>query len=144
MSESTLAEFTGQTIFVREVVNGSITIAGIFMIAVFGHYIWKNWEYRKKNNGVAIKASIAILVLTVGHVLRASYSWATFLAADLNWDVNKWLAQGSALFLISAALVLAGKALMLFNFSPWDHRKAITVWAVATAIIIPAVLAIIL
>jgi len=135
-----MIEYSELTVLVRQIANGSMAISALFVIAVFVHFIWRSWPYTKYN--VAVKAAVAILVLTIGHLIRSVSSWLEFLWIDLNWDVSTWLIKSWSWFLISAVLVLIGKSLMLLNFAPWRHRKVITITAVVTAVAFPILLAI--
>src|SRR5262245_22506471 len=130
-----MVEYQDLTIFVRQVANGAMAISALFVIGVFLHFVWNNWSYRRHH--VAVKAAIAILVLSCGHVIRSFSSWMEFLWVDIGWDIGLWLVQSWTWFTFAAILVLIGKSLMLLNFSPWRYRKRITFWALFTALTIP-------
>jgi len=133
-------EFTELTIFVRQIANGSMAIGALFVLAVFGRFLWKEWS-RRTYSVTAVKAALAIFILTLGHFIRSASGWLEFMLQDAGWDIGLWLWASWSWFTIAAILVLIGKALMLLNFSPWAHRKKITVIAITSAILIPTAIA---
>ena len=132
-----MAKYSELTIFVREVVNGSMALGAAFVILVFLRYIILNW----RKGDITLAAAVAILVLTVGHFIRAFSSWVEFIWFDLKWDASLWMVQSWSWFIISGVLVISGKMLMLIAFSPHRYRMLIVSTAMALCITLPIILA---
>ena len=132
---------TDWNVFIRQIANGSMAIGALFVIGVFAHYIIVNWSKRSQ---VPMRAAVAIIILTLGHLIRSSSAWLEFMWMDLKWDLSLWAVKSWTWFLMSAVLVLVGKALMLLNFSPWEQRRKLTITAIACAVLIPLAIALVL
>jgi hypothetical protein len=132
-----MINYSELTIFVREVVNGSMAIGAFFVIVVFLHYTVINWQKRD----ITVTAAIAIAVLSFGHLIRAFSSWAEFVWLGLKWDSSLWMLQSWTWFIISGALVIVGKIMMLIAFSPYRWKKTIVLTAATLSICVPVVLA---
>lgn len=137
-------EFAASDIVVREVCNGIIFCCAAVMVYVFGHFIWiarrgnKEWQSDR-----AVWAAGAIMILLVGHLLRAGSSWMEFLWLDMGWDNTVW-ADALALFLASIAFIVVGKVLMIIIFVPDRWSMMRTMGLIAAAIIFPVILRLVL
>lgn len=135
-----MVEYTDLTLLVRQVANGAMAISAVFILVVFGQYLWHNWSAR---HSVSFKAAVAIFILTAGHLIRSASSWLEFILIDVGIDPDELIVISWSWFLLAVILVLIGKALMLLNFAPWENRKRWTAGAICCAIGIPIIVAMI-
>lgn len=135
--------FSTLTVFARQVANGSMAVGALFVLAVFGRFLWTEWR-QKLHSDTAVNAALAIFILTLGHCIRATSGWVEFAFYDAGLDISPWLWLSWSWFLLAAVLVITGKALMLFNFAPFQYRKAITIAGVVSSIAIPLAIALLI
>lgn len=128
--------FTETTILVREVCNGIMAVSALTMLAVFISYVIT--ESRTEQfwyNDPAVHAAVAIIVLTLGHFIRALSGWMEFVWLDfgkVGWWVNT-----VGIFMLSTILIVLGKLMIVYTFSPAKWRWQITLAAGVVSITIP-------
>lgn len=133
-----MMQFSDLTVFVRQIANGSMAIGALFLIAIFGRYIWTYWSERNEN--IAVKAAIAITILSLGHFIRAASGWTEFYWVERGWNIDLWLFKSWSWFIVAASFIMFGKVLMILSFAPWHYRKQLAAAAVATSIGVPLAL----
>ncbi len=129
-------EFSDFSAFIRGYVNGTMSLAGLLLIVMFGHYVWRNrasfWH-----NGTT-QVATAILILVTGHCVRATSSWIEFSMIRAGVDLAYWAELTWIWFLISAALVIWGKTMMLYWFSPGRWIWLIIGVGIPACLVVPA------
>src|ERR1043166_3193781 len=110
--------------------NGALSLSALFLIIIFMRYCWRNRRSFWINRTVQLAG--AVLVLMIGHCVRATGAWVEFILLRNQFDLSEWLKYSAVWFTIAAALIIYGKILMLYSFTP-------TLWR--WRIIIPGILA---
>jgi hypothetical protein len=115
MNENNVIEFSDLVLMVRTGVNGALAFSALLLMLVFVSFIIE----RRKNffRSVEVQAAATILLLIVGHFLRAFSSWIEFNLVGFNIDPTHWVTWTWIWFLASAILILTGKAFMIVIFS---------------------------
>lgn len=135
--------FDTDTIIVREVCNGAIFITGLAVLAIFANHI-RN-VYKESGDwyrSVDVHAAAAIILLVLGHVIRAGASWMEFLWSHMGWDNDFW-ANTIEIFLLATLLIVLGKELIVFEFTPKKWRWPFTIGTASLAVLIPLIMALI-
>jgi hypothetical protein len=137
--DSAILSFTQDTALIRAYCGGVTAVSAIVLTGVFVRYIalairdqdgwWKD---------LGVQAAGALIVLMVGHIFRAASSWTTFLWVSEGWNPSYWV--NSWFYIIAATvLVMAGKILMLWAFSPLHLRWIFISVMLVLSLSIPAV-----
>lgn len=127
-------------LMVREVVNGAMALAALLLIWIFARYCWRNRSELWRDE--ATIAAAAILVLMIGHFLRAFSSWIEFMLIDLGRNTNAWVEWTWITFLISGTLIITGKAMILRIFAPLKWRWTIMAIGIPACVLIPIIIAV--
>lgn len=132
---------TDQAIVVREICNGIMAISSLILIGVFVNYIVEKCRVIPYcYNDLGVQAAAAIVVLMIGHAIRAISSWLEFLWARFQWPEGPWT-NTLAVFIAATAFTLAGKILVAYAFSPDRWKWLLAGFIAATAIGIPLTVA---
>jgi hypothetical protein len=108
--------FTSLDISVRQLANGAMALSSFLVLVIFLQFIWSN---RKDwRTSIAVQAALAITVVVFGHSLRAFNSWAEFLLLQHGFNPAAWLPYTWVVFLSATVLIVTGKSLMLYIFTP--------------------------
>jgi hypothetical protein len=134
-----MMQFEQFNLLVRESVNGTMALSALLLIVIFGRYSWRN--RRVFWHSETAQAAAAIVVLMIGHFVRAFSSWIEFLLVDLGWSTSNWIKWTWIWFLIAAALIIAGKSLMLYTFAPRKCRWAVLTIGIPVCVLVPIVIA---
>lgn len=129
--------FNETTILIRQAAHGSMFIANLFVIAIFARYIWRERKTigRHWYRDPTLQASGALLVLFIGHLIRSGSSWLEFM--HLQVGAHPAFANIPVIFSIAAALILIGKALVIYAFAPERNLRALIVTMVLASVFVP-------
>lgn len=134
--------FSDEAEVLRQVCNGIMCVGAIMVIDTFARYIWRRYQRdRGWLRDITVLAAATLIVLFVGHAIRAFSAWMQFLYLSLEWNPSFW--TNSALLYIPATIfIIIGKMLAIYFFSPQKTRVMTTTLKVGFMIAIPVVLAI--
>jgi len=117
-------------------------VSAVVLILIFSDYIlrqcYKNSAECLRDN--AVQAALALLVLLLGHAIRAFSGWMQFLWMRSDWDPDFW-ANGIDLFLAATVLIVTGKIFMIYIFVPHKWRWT-ALFTVTCAVTVPVLVAI--
>lgn len=135
-----MMEFSSLNIFVRQIVNGTMTLSALLVLIIFARYVWNNRQSLRHNE--AVQAAAAIMVLMAGHTMRAASSWVEFILLDAGISTAIWLKWTWIWFLLAFIGIVIGKVLMLNMFAPRTWRKTLIVVGIPACIVIPFLIAV--
>jgi len=135
-------EFSSQTVVVREICNGAMFLSALFVIGIFANYVRHRCAegFRRCLGDPVVLAALCIIVLMVGHAIRAGSSWMEFLWRDLDWDAGAWT-NTETIFLTATALILSGKLLIVYVFAVWEWRWVLVALALMISVGVPLAVA---
>lgn len=136
--------FTMESAIVREICNGIMCVSAILLVAIFSDYILRRCYKDSAScfSDSAVQAAVVILVLLVGHAIRAFSGWMQFLWVRNDWEPNFW-ANTLWLFLTATVLIVLGKVLMVYVFAPYKWRLCIACFTVFFAVAVPVLVAVV-
>lgn len=133
--------YTDETIVLREICNGMMAVSAVILISVFAVYVIRySRAARGWYNDIGVQAAIAVIILMVGHLIRAFSSWMEFLWLDLGWPQGFWV-NAVGVFVAATIFTVAGKVLCAFAFAPYRWRWHLTVFIAVVSIAIPLIVA---
>jgi hypothetical protein len=129
--------FAPDTAALRAYCNGAMAVSSLILIGIFVRYIIGSIRRPRWWRDLSVQAAGAITILMIGHLVRAATSWVTFTWIAEHWDVSQWTNEWSY-FLGATILVLVGKILMTWSFSPSRWRWALIATLLITSLGVPA------
>lgn len=132
-------EFEFREALIREMANGTMAVSGLLLVVIFSSYCWKNRSSLSQNH--TTQAAFAILILMIGHLIRAGGAWIEFFLLRHLIRLDEWLWWSVIWFVASAVLVLSGKLLMVYIFAPARWHRALIFAAIPTCVAVPLLLA---
>lgn len=134
--------FTETTALLREICNGIMFFSAACLVLLFIHYIvhrtyWRPWAFM---DSAAVQAAAAIVVLMLGHSIRAFSGWMQFFYFGQGWDPTYW-ANAALPFITATALIFLGKLLIIFAFAPYRWRWLLIAATASVSILVPVALA---
>lgn len=134
--------FSDESEVLRQICNGIMCVGAIMVIDTFVRYIWRRYQRdRGWLRDITVLAAATLIVLFVGHAIRAFSAWMQFLYLSLEWNPSFW--TNSALLYIPATIfIIIGKMLAIYFFSPQKTRVMTTTLKVGFMIAIPVVIAV--
>jgi hypothetical protein len=135
--------FTHESILLREICNGMITISGVFLLALFCHYAYRAGSIKRLVSDPVYQSALALIILIGGHVVRSFAAWMQFIWMDADVDADFW-ANSSEIFVAATVLIIIGKQLMIAIFSSDGWRLPLSLCAIIATITIPVAVAVIM
>lgn len=135
--------FTQESIILREICNGMITISGIVVLMMFVHYAIRAGNVRRVLTDPVYQSAAALAILISGHVIRSFAAWMQFIWMDADIDADFW-ANSSEIFILATVLIIIGKQSMIIIFSSDDWRWPLSVFAITATITIPVLVAVVM
>lgn len=136
--------FPNYTVLVREICNGIMFVSAVLLIMIFVDYIFRSCQSdRDCFRDSAIQAAISLIILMLGHAIRAFTGWMQWLSIRNEWATDIWIDEIN-MFLVATVLIVLGKDLMIYTFTPyrWGWRLGLAIGAAVVAITIPVLVAI--
>lgn len=134
--------FDAWEITIRQIANGISSMGAMLLFVVFARYLWRNRRVWKTS--ASVQAAAAITVLTFGHWLRSTNSWAEFHFLQDGLDPVWWAPWTWVIFLVSAFFVVLGKTGMIYTFSPDRWRLWFIGIGIPVCVVVPVLVAVFL
>lgn len=143
-----MMEFGPFNLLVREAANGAMALSALLLIVIFARFCWRNrlafWRRSMpEKDRQEYLAAAAIMILMVGHFFRAASSWVEFLLTGIGQDASGWIRWTWIWFLISVALIVLGKAMMIGVFAAQAWRKVVIYVWLPLCVLVPIMIALI-
>jgi len=130
--------FNETSIILREVCNGMMFVSAFILIVLFASFLWREVA-RDKHCWVrdpVCQSAIVIILLLVGHGIRAFAAWMQFLWMDIGWDADFWT-NSIELFIAATVIIVTAKQFMVIVFSSEKWRWPLTALTLVLTVVIP-------
>src|SRR5678809_520406 len=110
--------FNETSVILREVCNGMMFVSAFILILLFSSFLRK--EIVKDKSCWAFdpvcQSAIVIILLLIGHGIRAFSAWMQFIWMDIGWDPDFW-ANSIEIFISATVIIVSAKQFMVIVFS---------------------------